>query len=112
MRTPSCVAAVIIGQALSTQAQRSHQCSHTFRDFSPYCPATTVSAIDFVFANVGRALLQVLPCSNGPALSYEGTRLYLRRGNIHPNLFRNSGPQFYMVANQPFQQYNLIKTPP
>ena len=39
-------------------------------------------------------------------------KLLLRRGNIHPNLFRNSGPKFDMEANQPFQQDNLMKTPP
>ena len=87
MRTPSCVAAVdvlINGQALSTQAQHSHRCSQTFHDFPPSCLAT-INAIDYVFARVGRALLRVFPRSNVPALSYEGTQIYLTTEQYSPS---------------------------
>ena len=39
-------------------------------------------------------------------------KLILRRGNIHPTLFRNFRPKLDMEANQPLQQENLIITPP
>ena len=65
--------------------RRLMQWSHTFRDLSPSCPAT-IDTIDYVFARVGRAPLQVLPSSNAPALSYKVKNI-LRRGNIHPILF-------------------------
>ena len=55
---------------------------------------------------------QVLPSSNTHALSYKSTQTSLRRGNIHPTVFRNSRPKFDMEANLPFQQDNLIITPP
>ena len=52
----------------------STQYSRAFRDLSPSCPAT-INTINYVFARVGRALLQVLLSSNAPAFSCNGTQI-------------------------------------
>ena len=86
----------------------STQSPHTFRYLSASCSAA-FNTIEYVFARVGRDLFQV------PTLLPFNVRVHKflpRRGNTHPTLFRNSRPKFDMEANQPFQQENLIKTPP
>ena len=42
--------------------------------------------IDYVFARVGRALFQVLPGSNAPALSDKGAKTSFTTGQFSPNL--------------------------
>ena len=112
LRTPSCVAAAdaLILWSSSSHEESTH-CSHTFRDILPLCPSI-INTIDYVCARVDRALLQVLPSSNALALAHNGTRTSSTSGNIHRTLFRNSGPKLDIKANQPFQQEDLIQTPP
>ena len=86
---------------LSTQGHRSHQCPHTFRDNTPCSP--TIYAIDYVFARVGRALLQMFQDPTSQPLPATVHELTLRRADIQLTLIRDSGPKFDMVANQPFQ---------
>ena len=70
--------------------------------------------INYVFTRVGQALSQVkfIQVPTFMPFPIRAHKLILRRGNIHLTLFRNSRPKFDMEANQPFQQANLIITPP
>ena len=73
-----------------------------------------ISTINYVFARVGKSLFQVR-CFQVPTpmpFPLRVHKLLLRRGHIRPTLLRNSRPKFVMEANQPFQQGNIIKTPP
>ena len=113
MRTPSCVAAVdvvltINGQALSTQVHRSpltHFASCPLLVLPPSMPSITSL----------RALTELSSrCFQVPTLlpfPIKVHKFLLRPGNIHPILFRNSGPTFDIEANQPFEQDYLSKTP-
>ena len=109
---PSCVAAVSVlinCQVLSTRAQLSPLTHFAI------CPLLVVllsiSSIMSLraLAELSSRYFQVPTLLPVPIRVH---KLLLRRGNIHPNLFRNSGPKFDMEANQPFQQDNLMKTPP
>ena len=112
MLIPSCVAAVdvvINGQALSTQAQRS-----ALTHFA------ICSLLDLLLLHQlclwarGRALFQVRFFQVPTLMPFpiRVHKLLSRRGDIHPTLFRNSRPKFDMEATRPFQQDNLIITPP
>ena len=111
MLTPSCVAAVgvlINGQALSTQAQRS-----ALTHFA-ICPLMVLLLLPSItslpaLAELSSGRFHVPTPMPFPMRVH---KLILRRGNIHPNLFRNSRSKFCMEANHPFHQDNLIIPPP
>ena len=112
MRTPSCVAALdvqIDGQTISTQAQRS-----TLAHFA-ICPLL-VLLLSIQSITSLRALVELssgcFQVRTSMPFSIGVHKLILRRGNIHPTLFRNFRPKLDMEANQPLQQENLIITPP
>ena len=112
MRTPSFVAAVDVlvnGRALSTQAQRS-----ALTHFA-ICPLLVLLLLIPSITSLRTLAELSCRCFQVPTLlpfPIRVRKLLLRRGNIHPTSLRNSGPKCDMEANRPFQQENLIKTPP
>ena len=110
--TLSCVATVDVlmnGQALSTQAQRSALTHFTICPFLVLLLLIPWMTSLRALAELSSGCFQVrasMPFSIGVH------KLILRRGNIHPTLFRNFRPKLDMEANQPLQQENLIITPP
>ena len=112
MRTPSCVAAIdvlINGQALSTQVQLSPLTCFAI------CPLLalllSIPSITSLcaLAELSYRRFQVPTLLPFPMRAH---KFLLRRGNIHPTLFRSPGPKFDMEPNQPFEQDNFVKTPP
>ena len=69
--------------------------------------------INYVFARVGRGLFQVsFQIPTLMTFPIRVQKLLLRRGHIHPTLFRKSRLKSDMEANQQFQQDDLIIIPP